>query len=35
MESAGPGGGIDASSINAFKRWLDKIRETRMGFFMD
>jgi len=34
MESAGPGV-VDASSINAFKGWLDKIRETRMGFFMD
>ena len=28
-------GVVDASSIGAFKRWLDKIRETRMGFFMD
>jgi len=28
-------GAVDASSINAFKGWLDKIRETRMGFFMD
>ena len=30
-------GAVDASSINAFKGWLDmdKIRVTRMGFFMD
>ena len=28
-------GVVDAFSINAFKGWLDKIRETRMGFFMD
>ena len=28
-------GVVDASSINAFKGWLDKIRETRIGFFMD
>jgi len=27
--------GLDASSINAFKGWLNKTRETRMGFFMD
>jgi len=26
---------VDASSINAFNGWLNKIRETRMGFFMD
>jgi len=26
---------VGASSINAFKGWLNKIRETRMGFFMD
>ena len=26
---------VDASSINAFKGWLNKIRETKMGFFMD
>jgi len=26
---------VDASSINAFKGCLNKIRETRMGFFMD
>jgi len=26
---------VDASSINAFKVWLNKTRETRMGFFMD
>ena len=26
---------VDASSINAFKGWLNKTRETRMGFFMD
>jgi len=26
---------VDASSINAFKGWLNKIRKTRMGFFMD
>jgi len=24
---------VDASSINAFKGWLNKIRETRMGFY--
>jgi len=28
-------GAVDASSINAFKGWSDKIRDTRMGFFMD
>jgi len=32
MESAGV---VNASSINAFKGWLNKIMETRMGFFMD
>jgi len=26
---------VDASIIIAFKRLLDKIRETRMGFYMD
>ena len=26
---------VGASSINAFKECLNKIRETRMGFFMD
>jgi len=26
---------VDASNINAFKGWLNKTRETRMGFFMD
>jgi len=26
---------VGASSINAFKRCLNKIRETRMGFFMN
>jgi len=26
---------VDASSINSFKSHLQKIRETRMGFFMD
>jgi len=26
---------VDASSISAFKGWLNKISETRMGFFMD
>jgi len=26
---------VDASSINAFKGGWNKIRETRMGFFMD
>ena len=26
---------VDASSINALKGWLKKIRETRMDFFMD
>jgi len=26
---------VDASSINAFEGWLNKTRETRMGFFMD
>jgi len=26
---------VDASSINAFKGWLNKTRETRMDFFMD
>jgi len=26
---------VGASSINAFKRRLSRIRETRMGFFMD
>jgi len=26
---------VDASSINSFKSSLQKIRETRMGFFMD
>jgi len=33
MESAGPAG--DASRINAFKGWMNKTRETRMGFFVD
>jgi len=28
-------GAVDASSISAFKGWLDEIRDTRMGFFMD
>jgi len=28
-------GAVDASSISAFKGWLDKISVTRMGFFMD
>ena len=26
---------VDVSSDNAFKGWLNKTRETRMGFFMD
>ena len=26
---------VGASSINAFRMWLNKIRETRMGFFVD
>ena len=26
---------VDASSISAFKGWMNKTRETRMGFFMD
>ena len=26
---------VDATSINAFKNKLDKLRHTRMGFFMD
>ena len=26
---------VGASSISAFKGWLNKTRETRMGFFMD
>jgi len=26
---------VGVSSVNAFKGWLSKIRETRMGFFMD
>jgi len=26
---------VDASSINAFEGWLNKTRETRMGFFVD
>jgi len=26
---------VDASSINAFEGWLNNIRETKMGFFMD
>jgi len=26
---------VGASSINTFKGWLSKIRETTMGFFMD
>jgi len=26
---------VDSSSINAFKGWLNKTRETKMGFFMD
>ena len=26
---------VDAPSINAFKGRLDKLRQTRMGFFMD
>jgi len=26
---------VGASRINVFKEWLNKIRETRMGFFMD
>ena len=31
-----PGQGVvDASTINAFKGWSNKTRETRMGFFMD
>jgi len=34
MESGGPEG-VDASSISAFEGWLNKIRETRMGFFID
>ena len=25
---------VDASSVSAFKGWLNKTRETRMGFFM-
>ena len=33
MELAVPA--VDASSISAFKGWLNKTRETRMGFFMD
>jgi len=28
-------GAVGASSINVFKGCLNKIRETRMGFFMD
>ena len=28
-------GAVDASRISAFKGWLDEIRDTRMGFFMD
>jgi len=35
MESAWTKEVVDASSINAFKGWLNKIRETSMGFFMD
>jgi len=34
MESAGSEA-VGASSINAFKGRLSKIRETRLGFFMD
>jgi len=26
---------VDASSINAFKNYLEKVRSNRMGFFMD
>jgi len=26
---------VDASSVSAFEGWLNKTRETRMGFFMD
>jgi len=26
---------VDATSINAFKSKLDRLRYTRMGFFMD
>ena len=26
---------VDASRINAFKGWMNKTRETRMGFFVD
>jgi len=34
MESAGSAA-VGASSINEFKGCLSKIRETRMGFFVD
>jgi len=26
---------VDAYSVSAFEGWLNKTRETRMGFFMD
>jgi len=26
---------VDATSVNAFKGRLEKLRDTRMGFFMD
>jgi len=32
MEPAGP---VDATSVDAFKGRLEKLRDTRMGFFMD
>jgi len=28
-------GAVDATSVNAFKGRLEKLRDTRMGFFMD
>jgi len=34
MEPVRPGA-VDATSINAFKSKLERLRYTRMGFFMD
>jgi len=34
VEPVGPGA-VDATIINAFKSKLDRLRYTRMGFFMD
>jgi len=34
VEPVGPGA-VDATSINAFKSNLERLRYTRMGFFMN